>query len=84
MVNTIDYPKVLRCANCKWSAPIRDWDLKCTHPIVNAGDPYYLSYGTQKLGSDCTDQRRQTGWFAKCGIKGRLYEPRNDLLKAAG
>jgi hypothetical protein len=76
------YPSVKRCVDCKWSATVegRDWELKCTHPLVNQGDPYYLSYGTKTIGSDCTRQRDSRSWRAACGIKGKLFE----LLQSAG
>lgn len=77
------YPNVKRCADCKWSVPNKDrWDLRCTHPLVNAADPYFLSYTLETIGTDCTHQRENKSWKAKCGLKGKLFEPRNDLLKA--
>lgn len=77
------YPDVKRCAACKWSVPDRPdgWNLKCTHPVVNVKDPYYLSYDLKTLGSDCTAERQRKGWRAQCGLDGKLFEPRNDLLK---
>jgi len=75
----MNYPTVKRCIDCRWSVKRNDrWDMACQHPLVNAADPYFLSYDHAKLGSDCTDQRRQTGLFAKCGMRGKLFEFRED------
>jgi hypothetical protein len=67
------------CKDCKWSATEgnRDWYLKCVHPIINAKDSWALSRATgdnNVYGSDAQRERANTGWFAKCGMKGKLWE----------
>lgn len=58
------------CKDCKWSHP-SDM-LVCKHPVVNMHDCYSLG-GTKINGTECIHERSKT-WFAKCGIKGKLWE----------
>lgn len=75
------YPAL--CKDCKWSAMHegRDWYLKCVNPIINAKDSWALSRakGDTAYGSDAQRERAKTGLFAKCGMKGKLWEPKNEL-----
>lgn len=65
------------CIDCKWSKTYEDrsWVLYCTNPIINANDSWALasSVGEGK-GSEARAERNKTGIFAKCGIKGKLWE----------
>ena len=66
------------CKDCKWSTTEenRDWYLKCVNPIINAEDSWALSRvsGNNPYGSDTQRERSKTSWFAKCGMKGKLWE----------
>ncbi len=66
------------CKDCKWSTTEinREWYLKCFNPIINANDSWALSRGEGNIpyGSDAQVERSKTGWFAKCGKKGKLWE----------
>ena len=65
------------CKDCKHSQPERDssWRLRCMNPLINKNDAWALS-ATTFTGSDCHTERER-GWFAKCGMKGKLYEARD-------
>jgi hypothetical protein len=71
------YPAL--CRECKWSRKEdnRGSYLRCVHPIVNANDPWALSGGSNNYGSDTHNEREKRGWFANCGMKGKLWEPKN-------
>jgi hypothetical protein len=76
------HPKL--CKDCTHSVPDTHspWTLRCKNPIVNAKDPWALSY-TEFTGSSCREEREKT-WFAPCGQKGKLYEKEYDVpLKQA-
>lgn len=66
------------CRDCKWShiEEGRDWNLRCINPIINANDSWALSTTKMGRGSDAQREREKTGWFAKCGMKGKLWEPK--------
>ena len=72
------YPAL--CRECKWSKkedPQR-YDLRCFNPIINANDSYALSSTELGAGTCCRDERRKVGWlFVKCGMKGKLWEPKD-------
>lgn len=72
-----NFPKL--CRNCIYST-IRDndWDLRCTNPVVNSNDPWALSSKEPLAGTSCRGER-EVRWFAKCGMKGKLYEERLGL-----
>ena len=74
------YPAL--CRECKWSRKEdnRDSYLRCVHPIVNANDPWALSKGSNNYGSDTHNERQKRGWFANCGMKGKLWESKDDGL----
>jgi hypothetical protein len=65
------------CKDCKWSVSeaVGSWHLRCYHPVINAKDPAALGNATF-TGSYTQRERERTWWFAKCGIKGKLYEPK--------
>ena len=49
------------------------WILRCTNPIVNSRDAWFLG-SAGSAGSSCSTERSQLFPFAKCGIKGKLWE----------
>jgi hypothetical protein len=64
------------CKTCKYSEAEDTWSsLRCSNHQVNAENPWALAY-IKHNGSECLEERRKTSWFAKCGIKGKLYEPK--------
>jgi len=66
----------LFCRDCRYSAPEpkSEWNLRCHHPQVNCKDEWALASSTND-GSNARDERT-IKWFAACGQKGKLYEPR--------
>ena len=66
------YPAL--CNKCKWSKEKENFYLACLHPIINANDSYALSAVEVFTGTHCRDERAKTGWFTKCGMKGKLWE----------
>jgi hypothetical protein len=67
------------CKECKWSRPEThsEWRLKCVHPEINSRDSWALARGSGDVGSDAQRERSNTSWFAKCGMKGKLWESNN-------
>lgn len=67
------YPAL--CRDCQHSEPERnaDWCLRCTHPTVNASDPWALSSNRALRGTGCREERERR-WFAPCGRSGKLWE----------
>lgn len=51
--------------------------LKCNSPRVVGKDPYALAWSTkgQPHGVSCIEERSKK-WFAACGMKGKLWEPK--------
>lgn len=70
------YPAL--CRDCKHSKPEErsEWNLRCTHPTVNAKDHWALAGGAANHGSTCTREREKRVWWAACGMRGRLWEAR--------
>lgn len=65
------------CKNCKYSISGGSCSLSCIHPILNINDPFVLSLSDiYASGTNTTEERKKT-WFGKCGIKGKLYEPKD-------
>ncbi len=64
------------CRDCQWSRAEegREWSLRCVHPVINANDSWALSRGNGEYGSDAQRERSKKGWFAKCGMKGKLWK----------
>lgn len=64
------------CKDCAHSTPDTSspWTLRCKNPQVNALDPWALSYA-DFVGTSCREEREKR-WWAQCGLKGKLYEPR--------
>lgn len=69
-------PFPLLCKDCKWSRPEpqSDWNLRCTHPVVNSRDAWALASGRGPGGTSARDERAKRGIFVKCGMKGKLWE----------
>jgi hypothetical protein len=69
------FPKF--CKDCAHSEPVVDseWNLQCFHPVVNSKDPWALSASPRYKGTSCREER-QSVWFAPCGRKGKLWEPK--------
>jgi hypothetical protein len=70
------FPKL--CQDCKYSNPEKNspWANVCTHPKVLMSDSWALSRNFEGAppGSSCSEQRRRSGVFVPCGIKGKLWE----------
>lgn len=62
------------CKDCKYSKPEErsEWNLRCHNPVVNGKDPWALSSRIMS-GSECRAERGSK-WFAKCDMKGKLWE----------
>ena len=78
--------KVKFCKDCKWSRSNSrsTYELRCIHDLVVAEYPWALarwkdpSEETEyNYGTGCHEERSKK-WFAKCGIKGKLWDPKND------
>lgn len=72
-------PFPVLCKDCKWSYMPEDrYNLRCGHPKVNARNAWALGSVTAEgdaAGKSCTDERGEK-WFAQCGMKGKLWEPK--------
>lgn len=74
-----DYPKL--CKDCKYSRlkknGLHNRNL-CVHPIIIRTSPAGLADNNEEYeyGASCLKEREKISWFAKCGIKGKLFEPR--------
>lgn len=71
------------CRNCKHSRVDRSspWNNRCFHPIAVADDPWALSANPTDgnepgTGVCCRTERDKKSWSAKCGMKGKLWEPK--------
>jgi hypothetical protein len=53
-----------------------DRGLRCIHPKVNARNAWSLAEPNPKVTKECHYERDDTGWFAPCGQKGKLWEPK--------
>jgi len=73
---------IVFCAQCKFSAPDKtsSWNIRCHNLEVNRNDGWALGSADDMRGVDCTSERRTTGWFSICGIKGKQYEPKEVTL----
>lgn len=69
------YPAL--CNDCKWSKPEErsEWNLRCHHPVINAGDAWALAAAGIIRGSGCREEREKVFW-SKCGMKGKLWTPK--------
>lgn len=67
------------CRDCKHSTPnaSHSRSLDCRHPVVNAADPWALASSIQGRGTDCRAERERTSQTAKCGIRAKLFEPKD-------
>lgn len=70
---TKPYPAL--CRDCKYSTVDlkSPWNGLCSHPKVNAKDPWTLANPAEPAASNAKDERSKT-WFAVCGMKGKLWE----------
>ena len=78
--------KVKFCKDCKWSRTDKSsYEVRCVHSSVVANDPWALTRMNTEhyedrdfgCGKSCHEERSQK-WFGKCGIKGKLWETKND------
>ena len=72
-MSTKPYPAL--CRDCKFSKPSpgSEWNLKCLHPRVNAGNAWAL-VANGDFGCECRGERERRSLFAPCGMKGKLWE----------
>ena len=70
------------CLECKYYEKDKDhpWRGKCFNYKVISSDPWALAnnYEGKPYGVSCLEERRNKSFFAKCGIKGKLWEPKNE------
>ena len=66
------------CRDCKHSEPEKNssWSLRCQNPVVNGADPFALASSENGRGTDCRGERERKSLFAKCGLRGKLWEPK--------
>lgn len=79
--------KVKFCKDCKWARTNKTgstYALRCIHELVVSEYPWALSRWKDQTeddeyncGTGCHEERSKK-WFAKCGIKGKLWEAKND------
>jgi hypothetical protein len=71
------------CSDCKWSKAVEGsaWELKCVNPYVNRKDSWALSR-LVFAGSDCTAERDKKFFFGECGMRGKLWEQKDDTEKS--
>jgi len=83
--------KVRFCKECKWSVKSKStYEIRCKHPLVVMNDPWALSrmncgneYDGFESGKSCHEERSKK-WFAKCGLKGKLWEENDKLPRNNG
>lgn len=76
--------KVKFCRDCMWSRKVNTMkDLRCINPYVMSINSYALSSVASEIddttveynyGVACCLERDEKSWFAKCGMKGKLWE----------
>lgn len=68
-----------QCKDCKYSVkPENSWCLYCTNPILNSNNRWFLAAAEDSnwsTGIECIVYRKP-GFFQKCGLKGKLWEPK--------
>lgn len=66
------------CLDCKWSIMESkySWNNLCMHPEVVSRDSWALANNREGMPrySSCERERAKQGWFAPCGMKGKLWE----------
>ena len=74
--------KLKFCKDCKWSKPDspESWSNNCYHVFVVGENPRALANNDEN-GVDCQNERKRRSWFSNCGIHGKLWEPKNEVLK---
>ena len=80
--------KVKFCKDCKYARNNTNrssYELRCIHDQVVADYSCALSRWKDpnedteyNYGTGCHEERSKKSWFAPCGIKGKLWEPKND------
>lgn len=83
--------KVKFCKNCKWSRKADTTkELRCINPYVMSVDSHTLSTDSYEIdeikveynyGVSCWSERDKKSLFAKCGMKGKLWEEKSSLPK---
>lgn len=64
------------CADCTHSSKAII-QLRCKHPKLLKNSSVALA-SSDRNGVLCFYERLERGWFAKCGIKGKLWEPKKN------
>lgn len=68
------------CMHCKYSKPTprSEWSNRCFNPEVVASDSWALANNDEgkPCGRTCLEERKRVSWFAPCGAKGKLWEPK--------
>jgi hypothetical protein len=68
------------CKNCMYSVPEKnyEWNNLCINPKVVSKYPWALAnnFEGKPNGKSCRDERSKKSWFALCGMKGKLWEPK--------
>lgn len=72
--------KVKFCKDCKWSRKDKKYsDIRCIHDDIVSHDQWALSrpdYENDFMFGSCCSTERSKKWFGKCGMKGKLWEPK--------
>jgi len=80
-MSSVKKPFPALCMGCKHSRPEdeRGWSNHCFHPKVVAKDSWALANTCARgpTGVSCQEERRKRNWFAPCGQRGKLWEPKN-------
>ena len=79
---TKPYPAFCRdCAHSRakinqYQPDRKEYGLRCIHPKVNADNAWALSDENPRVTRECHYERDDIRWFAPCGKKGKLWEPK--------
>lgn len=78
---TQDKPVPKLCKDCKYSRVKQNESHGrnlCLHPLIAGIDPAGLADSNEEYeyGASCREEREKIAWFAKCGRKGKLFEPK--------
>lgn len=73
---TIIKPFPALCRSCSYATD--SWPRQCTHPEVIAASPWAPAKGFQGVpyGVECSERNLERGYFAPCGIEGKLWKPK--------
>lgn len=68
------------CKDCKFHRPEPKslWNNLCTHARVVAVFPFALAGNREGEPAypQCHEERSKRGWWAPCGMRGKLWSPR--------